>query len=191
MILFKQKYRIESTRLRDWDYSDPGYYFVTICTKDRICYFGKIVHSQVVLSDIGMIVFEEWKETEKKRHNIKLDSWIVMPNHIHGIIIITKKYNCCVETSHRDVSTCQNVSARRDVSTEKLKPNTLGSIIGQFKSVCTKKIRQIGNDKFAWQSRFYDHIIRNDQSLNNIRQYIQYNPMRWDMDRNNPDGLTI
>jgi putative transposase len=180
MVLFNQKYRIESTRLRGWDYSDPGYYFVTICTKDRICYFDKVVHSQVVLSDIGMIVFEEWKETEKKRHNIKLDSWIIMPNHIHGIIIITEKCDHPVETSRRDVST-----------TIKLKPDSLGSIIGQFKSVCAKKIRQMGNDNFEWQSRFYDHIIRNDQSINNIRRYIQYNPKQWDMDRNNPDGLTI
>ncbi len=181
MVLFKQKYRIESTRSKNWDYSDPGYYFVTICIKDRICYFDKIVHSQAVLSDMGMIVSEEWKETEKKQQNVKLDSWVIMPNHIHGIIVITRKCKYPVETSRRNVSTIKN----------KLKPNSLGSIIGQFKSVCTKKIRQMGNDEFAWQSRFYDHIIRNEKSLYNIRQYIQYNPIRWDMDRNNPDRIPI
>ncbi len=178
MVLFRQKYRVESTRFKNWDYSDPGYYFVTLCTKNRICYFGRIVNSQIVLSEMGRVVFEEWKETEKKRHNIKLDSWVIMPNHIHGIIVITKKCEYPVETFRRNVST-----------TTKLKPNSLGSIIGQFKSVCTKRIRQMGNDEFAWQSRFYDHIIRNDQSLNNIRQYIQYNPMRWEIDRNHPDGI--
>lgn len=189
MVLFREKYRVESTRLKNWDYSDPGYYFVTLCTKGRICYFGRIVNSQIVLSEIGKIVFEEWKETEKKRRNVKLDSWIVMPNHIHGIIVITKKCEYPVETFRRNVSTVRNVSGRDVSTTTKLKPNSLGSVIGQFKSVCTKKIRQMGNDEFAWQSRFYDHIIRNGQSLNNIRQYIQYNPLRWEIDKNNPDSI--
>ena len=104
MVLFRQKYRIESTRLKGWDYSDSGYYFVILCTKDRVCYFGRILNSQVILSDVGQIVSEERQEIEEKRDNVKLDSWIIMPNHIHGIIVITKKCEYPVETSRRDVS---------------------------------------------------------------------------------------
>ena len=104
-----------------------------------------------------------------------------MPNHIHGIINIRKKPDSSVETSRWDVSTIAQPS--------RLKPNSLGSIIGQFKSVCTKRVWSEGFCDFAWQPRFYDHIIRNERSLNNIRKYIQDNLMKWELDENNPVNL--
>ena len=169
MTLYKGKYRVESARLKGWDYSAPGYYFVTICTKDRKCFLGRVVDGKMLLSKTGMIVAEEWQKTEKIRKNVDLDVWGIMPNHIHGILILLEK-PVNVETTHQVVSTT-------------LKPNSLGSIVGQFKSVSTKRIRKMGCIDFGWQSRFHDHIIRDDKALNNIRKYILENPLKWQSDK--------
>jgi putative transposase len=172
MTKFQNKYRIESTRLRGWDYSNPGLYFVTIVTRNRFAWFGKIVNGAMVLSPSGEIVAQEWQKTAVIRPTVHLDAWVVMPDHVHGIIAI-------VETPRRGVST----ETRRGVSTSNnWQPNSLGSIINQFKSICTKRIRAAGYTDFAWQSRFYDHIIRNEKSLENIRTYIVNNPARLDLD---------
>jgi REP element-mobilizing transposase RayT len=178
--LFKGKYRIQSGRLRGWDYSAPGWYFITVCTKDLKCFLGDVVDKQAHLSSVGQIVAEEWQRTERIRPRVKLDEWVVIPNHLHGIIILeeTSDAQVVVETPRRGVSTLPA-----------LKSNSLGSIIGQFKSVCTKRIRTAGVPEFAWQSRFYDHIIRDESSLHEVRQYIANNPLKWELDRNNPTHL--
>jgi putative transposase len=198
MTKFKDKYRIESTRLRGWDYSSPGWYFVTICTNQRLLFFGEIVDGQMRLSQAGQIVAEEWLRTPEVRSNVVLDEWMIMPNHVHGIIVILPPD---VETSRRDVSTMQNRDVPTAVSFTPPRPNesaqpitglhphTLGAIINQFKSVCTKRIRASGSTEFAWQPRFYDHIIRDDESLTRIRRYIQENPLKWELDRNNSANL--
>jgi putative transposase len=178
MARFRDKYRIESARLPEWDYTRAGWYFVTICTKDRECFFGEVVNGEMRLSAIGGIVAEEWHKTEQIRPNIVLDQWVVMPNHLHGIVVIES----AVETSRRDVST-------RSMMTPRLKSNSLGSIIGQFKSVCTKQIWSMGFRNFAWQPRFYDHIIRDDRSLDEIRNYIIQNPVKWEVDKLNPERM--
>src|SRR5512135_1100423 len=98
MTLFKNKYRIESARLRGYDYSSPGLYFVTICTKNRVSYFGDVVNGKMELSPMGNIVADEWQKTPDIRANVQLDEWVVMPNHLHGIIWITHPV---VETSRR------------------------------------------------------------------------------------------
>ncbi len=176
MTLYKNKYRIESTRCKDWDYASNGYYFVTICTRNRECVFGDVEENQMYLSAIGEIAADEWYKTAQIRPNVELDEWIVMPNHIHGTIIIQ---NQPIETFHRNVST----------SSSRLKSDSLGAIIGQFKSVCTKRIREAGFSSFGWQTRFYDHIIRDQTSLENIRKYIVDNPMKWQLDRHNDPNL--
>jgi REP element-mobilizing transposase RayT len=104
-----------------------------------------------------------------------LDEFVVMPNHLHGILVITGDQG---KTSHRDVST----KAR-------LQSQSLGAMIGQFKSVCTKRIRGAGFLQFAWQSRFYEHIIRDERSIGSIRQYIVDNPVKWEFDDNNPKNF--
>ncbi len=171
---FKGIYRIESSRLDRWDYTSPGWYFVTICTKDRLECFGEVVDGVMKRNCIGGIVAEEWEKTKIIRHNITIDEWVVMPNHFHGIIAINwrlKNLNdmavdkqddmAVVETPRRGVSTInRGVSAPdRGVSTESitpskpqhtLSPNSLGSIIGQFKLVCTKRIRMMGHPNFTW-----------------------------------------
>jgi len=193
MSLFKNKYRIESTRLQGWDYSREGLYFVTICTHDRKHFFGEIVAGEMQLSPIGEIVAEEWQKTPQIRPNVELDERIIMPNHLHGIVVITHALKMSdstnVETFQRNVSTGPDVSAKRPAPVARLQPNSLGSIIGQFKSVCTKRIWAAGFRDFAWQTRFYDHIIRNEKSLNKIREYIATNTLRWEEDRNNAANL--
>ncbi len=129
----------------------------------------------MILNDLGKVAEEEWLKTKNIRKNVDLDYHVIMPNHFHGILIIKD-----VETSRRDVSMVIE-TGQRPVSTQ-LKPNSLGSIIGQFKSVCTKRIHKIGYDQFKWQPRFYDHIIRNENDLHRIRIYIQNNPLKWELD---------
>lgn len=185
--LFKNKYRVDSVRLKGWDYSWPGYYFITICTKNQIHFFGEVKNEKMYLSDIGRIIEDEWLKTGQIRKNVKLDKFVVMPNHIHGILVIGDE-NYRVEALRRNASTASDKN--NFMSGISPKPNSLSEIIRSFKSVCTKKICKI-NPTFAWQSRFYDHIIRNEKSLNNIRQYIIDNPKKWWRDRNNQDGLYI
>jgi REP element-mobilizing transposase RayT len=168
---FKNKYRIESVRLRSWDYASPGWYFVTVCTKNKENFFGDVIAGEMYLSEVGRIVSEEWMKTAIIRSNILLDEWVVMPNHIHGILVITERMPS-IETPRRGVST-----------TSKWKPGTLGAIINQFKSISTKRIRRTGTTAFAWQPRFYDHIIRNEDALSQIRNYIHNNPQKWEDDK--------
>ena len=167
--LYKNRYRINSTRLPQWDYRSPGMYFITVCTRARKCWFGDIVDNEMMVSKEGAIVKEELINTQNIRKNVLIDTSIIMPNHIHAIINIFDT----VETS------------RRDVSTLKLKPNSISSIINQIKSICTKRIR-LFNKQFSWQPRFYEHIIRNDYSLGLIRHYIKYNALNWETDDENP-----
>ena len=197
MTLFKNKYRVGSTRLAEWDYGQAGYYFVTICTKDRVHFFGKIVAGDMQLSSIGEIVVQEWGKTQIIRSNVILDEWIIMPNHMHMIVVITHKIDSIpdVETPRRGVSTGRGVSTPKQSQTiaasEKWAANTLGSMIGQFKGKCTKRIRAQGYNDFSWQSRFYDHIIRSEDALHKSRLYIASNPMNWDQDRDNVAGVDM
>ena len=169
---FNEKFRISSSRLRGWDYTKPGKYFVTICTYGKFEWFGKINEGKIKLSKIGIIVGNQWITSFKIRKNIEIDEWIIMPDHIHGIIIIN--YNFDVETPRRGASKTEK---NKKIT---LKPNSISSIICQFKSNCTKQIRRIGCTEFKWQARFYDHIIRNDQEYYQIRNYIRNNPKRWE-----------
>lgn len=183
MTLYKDKYRVESARLKGWDYSAVGYYFVTICTRDRLCTLGNVVDGVMWLSPVGKIVAEEWQKTALIRENVNLDEWVVMPNHLHGIVVIHEN-----ETFHRNVSTesklCRDAPVGR-LPVTRLYKGSLGSIIGQFKSVCTKRIWAAGHD-FAWQSRFHDEIIRNENMLDKVREYICNNPLKWELDQENP-----
>jgi putative transposase len=149
--------------------------------------------------------FGKWCQTATIRPNIKLDEWVVMPNHFHAIVVIDNGGNC--KNNRRDEATPRlyhdihrthhndNVDNRKkyngphpQMSKISPKPKSLSSTIGSFKSICTKRIHKIRLD-FAWQSRFYDHIVRDDSALNEIRKYIRANPIKWWQDRNNRRGL--
>lgn len=173
MTINKNKYRHTSNRLKHWDYSDNGLYFITICTKNREQFFGNIINEKIELSEIGKIADQYWIEIPNHFKNISLDKHVIMPNHTHGIIIIN---NQPVETTDSDVyfqnsMQSQNIpkqTPKLGVSTQKWKPATIGIIINQFKRIVTINARKT-NSKFAWQPRFYDHIIRNQQSCEKIK----------------------
>jgi REP element-mobilizing transposase RayT len=162
-----------SIRLKGYDYSEEGAYFVTIVAFNREMFFGKVVEGEMVLNDFGEIAKGEWLKTGEIRHNIEIneDEFCVMPNHFHGIIVIS-------EDNGRD-------TARR-VPTKFGKPvsNSLSIVIGAFKSAVTKRINQERNTPgvSVWQSRFYDHIIRDEKDYDNIVNYIYMNPSNWETD---------
>jgi putative transposase len=182
MTLFNNKFRIESTRLKGYDYSQPGEYFVTINTKNHECLFGAVIEEGMRLSPVGKIAKNCWEEIPKHFHNVELDEFVIMPNHVHGIIIINGQ--------------CRDVASRRDVacnvSTEKMgwkspKRGSLGAIIRSYKSAVSNLCHEKDFDNFHWQPRFYEHIIRGEKNLQNIRAYIVNNPIKWLSDKENPD----
>lgn len=185
-----EKHHRRSIRLKDYDYSAGGAYFITICTFQRQCLFGNITNAEMELSPLGKIVANEWLRTPQIRPNFELNEWIVMPNHIHGIIIINspKQSNDGFVGAHSaplpDISVQKGIAYRR--------PRSLSSFISGFKSATTKQIN-IQRDAAGtptWQRNYYDHIIRNDKSLQYIRQYIQNNPATWQDDQLNPNNLS-
>ena len=173
-MLFQNKYRIESTRLKDWDYSIPWWYYITINTKNHIEWFGKIVNEKMVLNRFGKIVDSFWREIPNHFENVELDYYVIMPNHIHGIIII----NSTVETGYIP---SQN---KHVYETPCMASLPLGDIIGKFKAAVKRWANKNGYNNFSWQTRFYDRIIRNEKELFNIRKYIDENPTRRELGNN-------
>ncbi|MDA3883829.1 MAG: hypothetical protein PF481_11155 [Bacteroidales bacterium] len=236
---FCNKYRIPPSRMVTWDYSANGAYFITLCTAGKGHYFGDIrdcrdainrvstATTYVNLNEIGHIAEQYWNEIPQHFPFVELGEFVVMPNHIHGIIIINKKnhtnsHDRPVETPYQGVSieqlscfdgmndisqnlkpfchdisnqhnenggkTCKpynetpNSAILRGGKNSKWKSGTIGVIINQFKRKCTIEMRKMHAD-FAWQSRFYDHIIRSNISYNFISNYIQQNPENWQKDK--------
>lgn len=189
---FQDKYRIPSARLQNWDYGSNAIYFVTICTQERELYFGEISEEKIVLSEIGEIAHRFWNEIPNHFSFVELGEYVVMPNHVHGILIFNKlveTYNQ-VETPNLGVSTtAETIGAtktdqhnRTAAASQKWYSGTLGAIVNQYKRVCTINARKIHSD-FAWQSRFHDHIIRNNDSFLRISNYILSNPLNWTDDQ--------
>ncbi len=170
MTLYNNKYRSETTRLPSWDYSSPGYYFVTICVRHMRHLFGRVENDAMVLNYYGKIVFDEWERTFQIRSNVIWDEFVVMPNHFHAVVHIAGK-------------PCNARTLLHGVRTGKWKSGVLGAIMGQFKQQVTKKIRRNGVPGFNWLNRFYDHIVRDEEDLNRIREYIRNNPAKWGRDK--------
>jgi REP element-mobilizing transposase RayT len=190
--LFSQRFRIKTTRLQKWDYGDIGYYFVTICTINKINYFGHIKNGKMILSDIGKMAEKYWREIPIHFPHVKLDEYVVMPNHIHGIIQIINKcahYNGNAYHNGRDeaclVSTTKNIIKQPKPNISP-KSGSIPVIIGSYKSTCTREINKLPNQLryFRWQSRYYDRIIYYENKLNYVRYYIINNPWNWQRDRN-------
>lgn len=209
---FKNKYQIASARLSDWDYGSHGLYFVTICTLNRMCYFGDITEKPSVetqyfasppfaheksenhlsggdetqntgnemqniaslqCTEIGGIANQYWKEIPEHFPFVELDEYVVMPNHVHGILFINKPEQ------------------------DQWQPNKFGpqsqnlvSVIRGFKAG-VKKHATLHQIVFAWQPRYYDRVIRSEKELQNIRQYIFNNPAKWETEKNNPENLLM
>jgi putative transposase len=189
MTKFRNTYRVQSTRLANWDYTSAGYYFVTLCTRNRLCFFGDVVDGAMALSPIGATVAGEWQKTSQIRAYVALDEWVVMPNHLHGILVINEHAGSTPQS--RD-DTAMPLAQQPETPRSKgavAKPHALGTIISQFKSVCTKRSWTEGHSDFGWQANYYDHVIRTQTSLDHIRAYIRDNPLRWDIDRDNAAQL--
>ena len=190
---YKKKYRNKSIRLAGYDYRSEGLYFITICTKDRICYFGEIdSQGKIHLSKEGEIAYNNWKAIPNHFNYIFLGEFVVMPNHIHGILGINHQNH--VETLHCNVNQAEEnmldeLCQSLQMSNLSPKQGSISTIIRSYKSASTKTIREQTNQEFAWQPRFYDHIIRNQESLINIEGYIINNPLKWAEDEENPDFI--
>ncbi|HHT9152709.1 MAG TPA: transposase [Candidatus Hypogeohydataceae bacterium YC40] len=180
-----EKHHRRSIRLKGYDYSQAGAYFVTVCTHKRECLFGKIVDGEMQLNDAGRMAGKWWCELKNKFTNIELDEYVIMPNHFHGIIIIiTVGVDLCVSPMGEHVGLGGHIGP------------PLPEIVRWFKTMTTNEyIRGVKQNIYApvnrrlWQRNYYEHVIRNEDKLNRIREYIINNPLQWQFDRENPDRI--
>jgi putative transposase len=167
-----------SIRLKEYNYTQPGAYFITLCTKARQCLFGDIIKGEMRLNYLGCIASNCWLAIPEHFPHVELDTFVVMPNHLHGILIINdtpvRAQQCCTPTKEQ---------FGKPVS------GSIPTVIRSYKSAVTKRINAICNAKgtsLIWQRDFYEHITRNQECLQNVRQYILENPLCWAEDSENP-----
>jgi putative transposase len=160
------------TRLKEYDYSQSGGYFITICTQNRSCLFGEIDNDKMMVNQYGEVVQISWNELPDHYNNVELDVFVIMPNHIHGIIFL------------KDVGAGLKPAPTGLVN----KPYSLPEIIRGFKTFSARNLNKLRTMPGApvWQRNYYEHVIRRDESLDKIREYIITNPLRWALDRENP-----
>lgn len=205
---FKNKYRFSSARLQTWDYSNNGAYFITICTQNRHHFFGHIKNQEMQLSEIGILAEKFWYEIPNHFSMVELGNFVVMPNHVHGILIIDNISIPDVETRFiaSDINEMNNsrfIASDNDDNKETrliaslqggmdgtggfsgdknpMFGNSISKIIRWYKGRCSFESRKI-NPNFVWQSRFHDHIIRHSKSFDTIQNYIEQNPLKWKED---------
>jgi REP element-mobilizing transposase RayT len=189
--------RRRSIRLAGYDYAQAGAYFVTICAHERVCLFGEVSGGEMRLNEIGQIAAEEWVRSAEIRREIELDEWVVMPNHLHGIVVIVAD-----PPTHGDSSSvgahghALAVGATGRSPLRQDRPHgppkrSLGSFIAGFKSAVTTRINTLQGTPGApvWQRNYYEHVIRDEDDLARIREYIANNPLQWDIDKNNPTHM--
>ena len=195
----RERHHRRSIRLRGYDYGRSGAYYVTLCTQDRACFFGEVVDTDMHLNDAGRLVSDAWRALPDRFPPIVLDAFVIMPNHIHGVVVITDD---AATVNDKDVVGAGLVPAldvvpARDGSivgaTTRVAP-TLGDVIGAYKSLVTVQYTRAVHTrgwppfrKRLWQRNYHEHVIRNAVSLNRIRHYILDNPRHWHEDRYNPN----
>jgi len=175
-----------SIRLRWYDYTQSGAYFVTVCTHHRQCLFGDIVNGTMQANTLGQVVQEEWSRSVEIRREVRLDAFVVMPNHIHGIVVIRNDIHDHEVGAHGRAPLLQSGGSP---PTSRDRPaRSLGSCIAGFKAVVTKRINEIRGTPGApvWQRNYYEHVIRSDDEMTSAIQYITDNPARWAKDAENP-----
>lgn len=170
-------HRRNSIRLQNYDYCLEGMYYVTICTQKRLCCFGEIIDGVMQLNDTGRMVHNWWLEISNKFTNISLDEFVVMPNHLHGIIIVGA-----------DLCVCPDNSKNSNISKDQ-EDLSLYKVIQWFKTMTTNQyIRMVKSgmaprfEKRFWQRNYYEHVIRNEDDLFLVRKYIKENPLKWNQD---------
>ncbi|OIO38343.1 MAG: transposase [Candidatus Omnitrophica bacterium CG07_land_8_20_14_0_80_50_8] len=165
-----------SMRLKEYDYSQCGMYFVTLCTYQGECLFGEIVDGHMRLNRLGQIANKCWNDIPHHFSHIELDMFCVMPNHMHAVV------------------NCRGTACRAPTGERFGKPvyGSIPTVIRSYKSVVTKRVNELGRSpgRPIWQSNYYEHIIRNDKSLDEIREYIAHNPARWELDSENEGRAT-
>lgn len=184
---FRNKYRIPSARAQWWDYGWNGAYFITICTAHREHFFGKIVDDKMNLSSVGVMADMLWHEIPSHTRFIELGDFVVMPNHIHGILIIDKPEivpttAAAVETLH--ATSLQPTLPTKNEQMAKISPkaDSVSVVLRSYKSAVTKHANRLGFQN-GWQTRFHDHIIRDDAEYQRIADYIANNPGNWRDDK--------
>ena len=167
-----------SIRLTDYDYTQPGAYFITAVTQGRGCLFGAVVDGVMRLNAYGKVVRACWLEIPRHFANVELDEFVVMPNHVHGIIFLVE-----------DAAGASGGAMPQRPPPQPGPPSrSVGAIVGSFKSAVTRRINRHRNSPGTpvWQRNYFEHVVRNEESLHRIRNYIRSNPGRWDLDRENP-----
>lgn len=183
---FKNRYRIPSSRLQAWDYGSNGSYFITICTKNREHFFGEIVEGEMKLSELGKFAEQYWIEIPTHFDFLELGDFVVMPNHIHGIIIINKLLGIPARRTAAFLknSSSESQSKRGGFAGDKnpMLQKNISRVCRWYKGRCTFAMRTI-DKSFNWQPRFHDYIIRDAESLERIQYYIVNNPRNWEEDK--------
>lgn len=184
MTYCSDKHHRRSIRLSGYDYSQNGAYFVTVCTQNRDCLFGAVEDGNMVLNSHGQIVFDVWSHLPEHYFHVQLDQFVVMPNHFHGIIVLNRDN---VGAGLKPAPTNEIVNQNQPGPA---KIHALPEIIRGFKTFSSRQIndmRGAPGDRL-WQRNYYEHVIRNESEWNRLRQYIVDNPVRWDIDRENPNA---
>jgi len=181
------KHHRRSIRLKGYDYTQAGAYFVTLCVQGRECVLGEVVDGQMQLNDWGCVADECWMWLADQYPYVVLDALVIMPNHLHGIIVIDDGGGGSRRGGSRSALMGDSRIAPTDAPTT-CKP--LGRLVGAFKTVSTKRINEMRGTPGAvfWQRNYWEHVIRNDADLARIREYIQNNPARWMDDQLHPDA---
>ncbi|RYG06922.1 MAG: hypothetical protein EOO07_28355 [Chitinophagaceae bacterium] len=179
-----QPFNRQSIRLRGYDYSKEGLYFITICCQGRLCRFGEIVNGQMILNDAGKQAQICWLSIPEHFTNVVLHEFVVMPNHVHGIIEINAP---AVGANHhlpsQNVNPLNIIRANNDLPPRHGTSRTIGSMVRGFKIGVTKWFIANYNIKNIWQRNYYEHIINDEDAYQNISNYIENNPLNWGNDK--------
>ncbi len=166
-----------STRLQGYDYASSGYYFVTLCTEGRRCVFGDVEDDTMVFTELGRIADEEWLASAGLRREVELDEYVVMPNHLHGLVLFKPQ----VPRPEGEPTTTGRQRPKR----------SLGSFMAGYKATVTGRVNRLRSTpgERLWQRNYWDHVVRSERALDAIRRYIDKNPARWSLDRYHPNPL--
>ena len=194
-----EKHHRRSVRLEEYDYSRPGAYFVTVCVQDHTCLFGRVSGDKVDLSPQGQIVGECLRGIPVHSAGVQLDAFVVMPNHVHFIVVIQEPPVGATHASHDSVAAARTEdkwathASPLQKSARGPEPVSLAAIVGAFKSACTKRMRETfgGRAVKVWQRNYYEHVIRDNEEWNHIRQYVSDNPAKWAADSENPSACPV
>jgi putative transposase len=187
-----QKHHRHSIRLQGYDYSQTGAYYVTIVTRHRECLFGEIVSAEMVLNEYGKIADECWLAIPEHFPNVELGAYVIMPNHVHGVIVIRASGSLLTTKMVDDGRGAAMLRPYHDEQNPhkiNVKPGSLGAIMRSYKSAVSYRINKEYNATDIWQRNYYEHIIRDARDLQNKTDYIVANPLLWEQDEENPNNI--